>query len=186
MEDRDILALYLKRDEQAIRETERAYGSYSFTIAKNILGHDSDAEETVSDMLLQLWNSIPPQKPESLKLYVARITRNLALSKWRSLTAQKRGGGQALAALEELGDCVSKEPDGIQQLDRKELGRCISRFLAQQSPRDSGVFLCRYFHLEDTAQIARRFRLKESNVLQILSRTRKRLKAYLVKEGYDL
>ena len=184
MDERDILALYIKRDEQAVRETERAYGSYSFTIANNILRCDADAEEVVADSLLKLWCSIPPQKPKSLRLYLACVTRNLALSKWRSLSAQKRGGGQVLVALEELGDCVSDPNSTEQLLDKKELGNCISRFLYTQSARDRALFMRRYFHMEDTAQLAREFRLKEANVLQILSRTRRRLKDHLIEEGY--
>lgn len=186
MDDRDILSLYIKRDEQAVSETERAYGSYSFAIANNILRGHADAEEVVADSLMKLWCSIPPQKPKSLKLYLARVTRNLALSKWRSLSAQKRGGGQVLVALEELGDCVSDDDDVEALMDKKELGSCISRFLQSQTARDRALFLRRYFHMEDTAHLAREFRLKEANVLQILSRTRRRLKDYLIKEGYSL
>ena len=186
MDDRQIVALYKKRDEQAVAETERAYGSYCFAIAQNVLGCREDAKEVLLDTWLQAWISIPPQEPENFKLYLARITRNLALSKWRARNAAKRGGGQVTVALEELGDCVCADGDASDVLDKKELSRCISQFLLCQSQRDRAVFLRRYFHLEDTACIARRYGLRESNVLQILSRTRKKLKQYLIQEGYDL
>jgi len=186
MEDEQIIALYLKRDEQAVSETERAYGGYCFSVANNILCCDADAEEVVADTWMKAWNSIPPQHPKSLKLYLARITRNLALSTWRSRSAGKRGGGQVLVALEELGDCVSGDGDVSHALDKKELGKAISDFLRSQNARDRAVFLRRYFYMEDTEEISRRFGLRESNVLQILSRIRRRLKHYLIQEGYDL
>ena len=91
-----------------------------------------------------------------------------------------------LIALEELGDCVSGDGDVSSALDKKELGRAISAFLQTQNQRDRSVFLRRYFYLEDTGAIARRFGLREANVLQILSRTRKKLKQYLIQEGYEL
>ena len=111
MEDRQIIELYNRRDEQAIAETERAYGRYCFSVANNILLDRSDAEEVVADMLMNAWSAIPPQQPQNLKLFLAKITRNLALSKWRARTTGKRGGGQVLIALEELGDCVSDHHD---------------------------------------------------------------------------
>lgn len=186
MEDHQIIALYIKRDEQAVAETERAYGSYCFSVANNVLNSYPDAEEVVADTWLKAWNTIPPQKPQSLKLYLAKIARNLALSKWRARSAGKRGGGQVLVALEELGDCVSDRQDVGCHLDRKELGRILSAFLRREHPRDRAVFLQRYFYLESTAQISRQFGLTEANVLQILSRTRRKLKKYLIQEGYAL
>lgn len=186
MDDNRIIAMFEKRDQQAVTEAERTYGQYCYTVAKNILGNDADAEEAVNDTWLQVWNSIPPQKPAHLKAYLGKITRNLALSAWRQQTAEKRGGGQVQLALDELGECVGENTGPEIQLDAKELGRSISQFLRGQSSRDRGVFLRRYFYLEATPAIARHYGLKEDNVLQILSRTRKKLRQYLTKEGYDL
>lgn len=104
MEDEAILDLYFARDELAITETERKYGGYCYRIANRILHSHEDSEETVSDTFLQTWNTIPPQRPDFLKLFLARITRNLAFTRWRKLTAAKRGGGETELVLEELGD----------------------------------------------------------------------------------
>lgn len=186
MDDSGIIALFEKRDQQAVTEADRAYGDYCHAVAKNILGNDADAEEAVCDTWLQAWNSIPPQKPTYLKLFLGKITRNLALSAWRRQSAQKRGGGQVQLALEELSECVSdgSSPEG--RLEAKELAKSISDFLRKQPTRDRGIFLRRYYYLEDTPTVARCYGLKEDNVLQILSRTRRKLKLYLIKEGYDL
>lgn len=186
MEQCEIIELYFERDERAIEESKKAYGAHCHRIAYSVLGNDADAEETVSDAMLKAWQHIPPDRPAELKLYLSKITRNLALSQWRSRKAGKRGGGQVLIALEELGDCVPGDMDVAQQLDRKELGRTISEFLRREKERDRVLFLRRYFYLEDTASLAARYGLKEANVLQILSRTRRKLKQYLIREGYDL
>ena len=186
MEDQKIIDLFFARDEKALQETQRAYGGYCHAEARSVLGCDRDAEEVVSDALLRVWKTIPPQRPASLKLYMARIARNLAISRWRALGAEKRGGGQMLMALEELGDCVSGNTDVSDRLDKKELGKAISAFLRDQKERDRGIFLRRYFYMEDIGAIARRYGMREANVLQILSRTRKKLKQYLIQEGYDL
>ena len=55
MEDKAILDLYVARDELAIAETDRKYGSYCFSVANQILRSAEDSEETVSDTLWQAW-----------------------------------------------------------------------------------------------------------------------------------
>ena len=101
MEDNVILDLYFARDELAITATARKYGRYCYSIADRILNSHEDSEETVSDTLLQAWNSIPPQRPDFLKLFLAKISRNLAFTRWRKLSAVKRGGGITELVLEE-------------------------------------------------------------------------------------
>lgn len=186
MEEQSIIELFWHRDERAVEEAHRAYGSYCHSIARSVLGNDADAEEVVSDTLLTLWNSLPPQKPNSLKLYMAKIVRNISMSKWRAGTAKKRGGGRVMVALEELGDCVPAKQEVSHSLEQKELSQAISAFLLGEKARDRTVFLRRYFYFDSTADIAAHCGIKESHVLQILSRTRRKLRTYLIQEGYDL
>lgn len=186
MEDSRILDLYWQRDEQAIRETKDAYGGYCFSVANAVLENAWDAEEVVSDTWIQAWNSIPPNRPAHLKQYLAKIARNLALNAYLAQNAQKRKGDQVSLALEELGECIPSGETAEGHLEERELKDTISRFLRTQPLREQGIFLRRYFYLEPVEEIAQRYGLKEANVFQILSRTRRKLKAYLTKEGYAL
>lgn len=77
MDDLKIIELYFSRDEQALRETADKYGAYCMAVSMSILRSQPDAEECVNDTYLKTWNSIPPTRPSSLKLFLARITRNL-------------------------------------------------------------------------------------------------------------
>ena len=43
MEDKEIVALYWKRDERAILETSKKYGAYCYAIARNILSSPEDS-----------------------------------------------------------------------------------------------------------------------------------------------
>ena len=183
MEDKQIIDLYFSRDEQAISETSKKYSSFCHTIAYRILQSLPDAEECVSDTWLRAWNAMPPQKPNVLRQFLAKITRNLSLDRWRATQAQKRGGGAAEVALEELGECVCGSADPATQLELEELKTAISAFLQELPERDRNIFLRRYFYLEDTAAIARRYVLRQANVRLILSRTRQKLKDFLQKEG---
>lgn len=186
MNDNAIVALYFARDEQAVAETERKYGPYCFTVANAILENQSDSEETVSDTWLRAWNTMPPKKPDVLKLYLAKITRNLAFSRWRERTAEKRGGGQMELCLEELSQCLATLQTPEEALNGKELAAAIRRFLDTLPHREQDIFLRRYFFLEESATIADRYSMKSATVLRTLSRTREKLRRYLQKEGYVL
>jgi len=186
MEDTKILDLYFARDEQAVAETASKYGAYCFSLANSILSDKQDAEEAVSDTYWKAWNSIPPQRPEVLKLFLAKITRNLSFSRWRKLTAEKRGGGEMALVLEELSECVAAPGSVEDRMNGKELAKAIRSFLNTIPPREQDIFLRRYFFVEESGAIARRYGMKPATVLRTLSRTRSKLKQYLSKEGYGV
>ena len=184
MNDEQILDLYFARDEQALVETDRKYGGYCFTMANSILHNDQDAEETVSDTYLKAWNAIPPKRPGIFKMFLAKITRNLAFTRWRAYSAEKRGGGEMELVLEELADCLAAPGSVEDTMDAKELARAIRAFLDTLPEREQNIFLRRYFFVEESETIARRYGMKPATVLRTLSRTRMKLKRYLLKEGY--
>lgn len=186
MDDEKIIELYFARDEQAVAETDRKYGGYCFTLANTILNNREDAEETVSDTYIKTWNAIPPRKPQVLKMFLAKITRNLSFSRWRKLSAEKRGGGAMELVLEELDACIPAPGTVEDNLNGKELAKTIRCFLSTLSQREQDIFLRRYFFVEETDAIALRYGMKSATVLRTLSRTREKLKNYLTREGYAL
>jgi RNA polymerase sigma-70 factor (ECF subfamily) len=185
MEDTKIIDLYFARNETAITETDQKYGTYCRSIAWNILQNHEDSEECVSDTWLRAWNAMPPQRPRVLRQFLAKITRNLSLDRFRADHAQKRGSGEVPLALEELKECVGSG-DPATDAERKLLEELIGQFLQQLSQRDRGVFLRRYFYMESRKDIAARYGMKETNVRLCLSRTRQRLREYLRKEDFPL
>ena len=76
MEDEQIIDLFFRRDQGALRETERKYNRYLYAVAHRILGNHEDSEECVNDALLSAWNTIPPQRPSVLRMFLARFVRN--------------------------------------------------------------------------------------------------------------
>lgn len=184
MEDSQILALYWEKDPEAISATADKYGAYCSAIAKNILRHAEDVEECVNDTWLHAWNAIPPQRPKVLRMFLAKITRNLSFDRLNAQKAQKRGEGEIVLVLDELAECLGGGTDTEEEYAAKELGQCIGRFVRALPERDGNIFVRRYFFAEFIADIAKRYGLSESHVTVILSRTRKKLKAHLLKEGY--
>ena len=182
MLDEEIVALYWARDERALAETERTYGSLCRGLARRILKNAEDAEECVSDAWLRLWDRIPPERPDSLGGYLTRILRNLCLDRLRREDAVKRGGRAVTVSLEELSS-VTGRGDVESGLLAEELGQAVGRFLRTQSELARNVFLRRYYYFDTRAEIARRYEISAAQVSVLLSRTRKRLRSYLQKEG---
>lgn len=184
MEDSQILALYWEKDPEAISATADKYGAYCSAIAKNILRHAEDVEECVNDTWLHAWNAIPPQRPKVLRMFLAKITRNLSFDRFNARNAEKRGGGEIMLVLDELAECLAGGTNVEAAYEGKELEQCIQCFVRSLSERDGNVFLRRYFFTEPVAVIAERYGLTENHVMVILNRTRKKLKLELMKEGY--
>ena len=184
MDDSQIMDLYWQRNEEAIQETDRKFGSYCFAIADNILHNAEDAKECVNDTWLKVWNAIPPQRPNNLRMFVAKIVRNLSFNRFNAHSAAKRGSGEILLVLDELSECLAGNSNVEHEYAAKELGQCIRGFIRTLPERDGNVFVRRCFYTEAVSEIAKRYALTENNVMVILSRTRKKLKTHLIEEGF--
>ena len=176
MEDSQIVTLYFRRSEQAIQETDNKYGHYCFQIASRILSSPEDGEECVSDTYLTAWNSIPPTRPASLAPFLGKITRHIALDRWRRRFAQKRGGGEVALALEEL----EETPEAA--LNRKEFRDGLNRFLESLPERERVIFVSRYWYLRSIREISEGTGLSEGSIKTQLCRTRKKLRFFLEQE----
>lgn len=183
MEDTQIINLYFARNEQAIQETDTKYGGYCYSIAYNILTNQEDAEESVSDTYLSAWNAIPPRRPPALAAFLGKITRHISIDRWRKYRAFKRGEGQIEIALDELSECVSGAESAEDHAIRKEILATINRFLGELTDIERNVFICRYWYLDSSEQIAEKSGFSVSKVKSMLFRIRKRLNTHLEKEG---
>jgi len=184
MDDKLIVELYWKRDPDAISETSHKYGAYCYTIANNILHSHGDSEECVNDTWLRVWDSVPPQRPSVLRMFLAKITRGVAFNRYNAGIAEKRGGGEIAAVLDELAECVADSSDVHTQYEANELCRSINRFIHSLPEKDGNIFLRRYFFNDSVSDIAKHYRLSKNNVMVILSRTRKKLRKLLTEEGF--
>ena len=183
MDDSKIIDLYWTRSQQAIVESERKYGTYCRTVARNILDRAEDAEECVNDTWLRAWNTIPPQRPTFLQAFFGKLTRNLSLDRWRRDHAQKRGGSQVELALEELEDCLAARDRVDETLNAQITARLISDFVRGLPQQDRLLFIRRYWYLDDIQTLAKTMCMGQNQVKSRLHRIRLRLKTELEKEG---
>ena len=178
MEDSNIIALYWSRDEAAIEESHKKYGSYCYTVAYNILRSEQDSEECVNDTWHNAWRAIPPERPNKLQAFFGRIARNLALDRYGYAKAQKRNADLE-TAIDEYYSCI---PNGVSIEDECILKALINGFLESIDLRSRTIFMRRYFYACSVQEIARSMGMSETNVSVSLHRTRMKFKAYLEKE----
>ncbi len=180
LSDSEIVDLYFARDERAIRETERQYGRACMRIATDIVGNRMDAEECVSDTYLKTWDSIPPNRPQSLYAYVCRIVRNVAINRLEHMTAARRNRDMTIS-LSELEACMP-----IREEVAGELSDILSTFLRGLSDLDRRLFLGRYWYAMSVKDLAAERGMTPNAVTLNLRRTRERLRTYLTERGYTV
>ena len=183
MEDNRIIELYFSRDEQAIRHTADKYGAYCTAVSMSILHSEPDAEECVNDTYLKTWNSIPPTRPHSLKLFLARIVRNLSINRHRALHSDKRNRDLEVS-LSELEPCFPS-PEDMNECGG-ELSELLNEFLEGLPKIDRVMFVQRYWYSLTAAEISAEHELSENAVWVRLHRSRERLREFLTERGYKL
>ena len=182
MEDQKIIKLLWKRTENAIDALAKKFGSRLMSIAMNILGVYQDAEESVNDTYLAVWNTIPPKKPDPLAGYVYATGRNISLDRLKYISAEKRSGRYDIP-IDELTGCIPA-PALEETVDERELGLAINRFLGTISADNRTLFLRRYWFGDGVQTIAKDLGLRENTASVRLSRLRTQLREFLMKEGY--
>lgn len=184
MDDCEIIGLCFDRNEAAISEIEKKYGRLCSIVANKILGNAEDSEECVNDAFLKVWNSIPPAKPSSLKGYICKITRNLALMRLRHDNRQKRSS-QLAVSLSELEEVL---PDNRinPAVDSEEIAAAVNSFLIRQRPVVRKIFVLKYVYFYTQKEIAEHFSFSENKVNSMLFRARKKLREHLEKEGIEI
>ena len=103
MDETWILQRFLARDEEGLAAAYTQLGPGLTALAARIAGPET-AEECVNDALLAAWQAIPPLAPVHLAAYLAKLTRNAALNRYRAQNAQKRGGSIVAVSLDELAE----------------------------------------------------------------------------------
>lgn len=186
MEDLKIIELYNERSESAIEKTAEKYGAYLFSTAFNVVRSHEDAEECVSDGYLKTWNAIPPARPNSLKLFIAKIVRNSAIDRWLANTAEKRGGSQIPICLDELSEIAAPNSGSDSEFDSKAAAEVISRYLSKKDFESANIFVRRYWYMDSIAEIAEKYNASEGRVKTLLFRMRAELKEELSKEGIKI
>lgn len=186
MEDRDIIAMFYARCEDAIAETGKKYGALLMNIALNVLGDRFTAEECVSDTYLRAWDTIPPEKPEVFSAYLAKIVKNRSIDAYRRNHSEKRKKTSFAESFEELSELVSGKESTESEVDGKLLSEAIDRYLREIPEERRRVFILRYFYCDPLKKIGRDMDITVPKLKSMLFRERAALRDYLEEEGFNI
>lgn len=181
MEDNEIIELYWQRDQRAIFESQSKYQRYCSVIADNILNCREDTEECVEDTWMRAWGSIPPNRPSRLRVFLGKITRNLAIDRYRRRKAAKYGEGQIALCLDELAECIGTDESIVDDIALKE---ALNGFLRGLNRQAREIFMLRYWYMFSVKDAARCCNTSEGAMKMSLKRTREKLRDHLEKEGF--
>ena len=185
MEDEKIIALFFQRSEQAIQALDEKYGPRCHQVSYNILNDRQDAEECVNDAYFGAWNAIPPAKPNPLLTYLLKIVRNLSCKRYWQKGAAKRNSNYTIA-LQEIEACLADRNTVEDAIEARELARILETFLDTLSGENRVIFLRRYWFSDSYQDIAQRVGLSEKTISVRLTRTRQRMRQYLMERGMIL
>lgn len=186
MTDEEIIALLFHRNEAALNIISEKYISYSKAISYDILKNNEDAEECANDMLIAIWESIPPKKPNSLKAYIGKITRNISINRLTKNNAQKRGADLERISFDELDFMISSDVIIEEEIFLEQARIIINTFLSSLNKRHRIIFVRKYWYMDSIEDIAKQSKLSKNNVKVILFRLREKLKKELVKGGFSI
>ena len=186
LSDDEIVALYFDRNEKAIAESEKKYGSLILSICRGVLRDDLDADECLNDVLLKLWERIPPVRPQSLCAFTCKVARETAIGRYRQKTAGKLVPRALTASLDEIDEVIPSALSVEEESDAKELAGVINGFLKRERKKSRLIFVNRYFYNEPVGRIAEILDMNERAVYRELNKLKERLGKALIKEGYIL
>lgn len=185
MNDREIINLFLARDENAIKLTDERYGAKLKSIAFAILNDRESAEECINDTYLEAWNRIPPHEPADYLLeFLTKIVRHIAIDRCRKEKRQKRRV-ESCELTQEMLECIPAENSDDGQ-GCEDLTEVINRFLETCTDEQQNVFVRRYWYFDTIPQISERYGFTQSKVKVMLHRMRTNLKKRLKAKGYDI
>ncbi len=185
LKDEEINGLFFDRDERAVSETDKKYGAYLKAVAKDMTGDRRDAEECVNDVYLAAWNSIPPERPASLKAYLTVLIRRAALDVIKKSKRARRIPKKLYEPLDDLAELLP-DKDAESMLDERALSDIINSYVGSLTPRGRYIFMSRYYVNRPIGVIAEKLDLSVSTVKKELASIKAGLKEKLLQEGYTL
>ncbi len=180
--DERIIEMLFDRDEQGLTVAEEKYGTLCRKVAYNIIGDYDEVGDCINSSLFQLWNAIPPARPECLKAYLCGIVRNVAVS----IRKKRKVYNDSQTNFSELSEIFSDSEDTEGQFDGKMLGAYINEFLSGQKETNRKIFVMRYYYNFNIRDISLTLKMKEATVKTKLFRIRGELKLFLSEKGYNI
>jgi len=181
MNEKELIMQLKNAEPAALEQAIREYSGYTMAVLSKILGNHAapqDKEELLTDVFVALWKSRSMLREEgALKFWLAVVARNAAFGFLRKMRFTE--------PLEE-NRLTDEEADLFSVTERRERIQTVRQAVEILSEEDRDIFLRHYFWKQTVVRIADETGIKESTIKSKLSRGRKKLKAFLIREDCTL
>ncbi|MDY0278204.1 MAG: sigma-70 family RNA polymerase sigma factor [Acholeplasma sp.] len=183
MTDEEIAKRLQQKDSEIFDYIMDHYNKLLWVVVGNVLekvGSSEDIEDCISDIYIKLLENpkIYDYKKGSLKSFLVRVGKNIAIDKYRKLS---RGNVKILR--EHSG--VYDDEDLLQSMITKESKEKILEVVDNLKEPDREIIIRRYFYNENVKDISEKMTLPSKKIENTLYQGKLRLKTILVaKEGF--
>ena len=145
MTDNAIVDLFFARDEEAITECDKKYGTPLRSFGARLTNDTYTSEECVNDTYMKTWSTVPPTDPRDyLFAYLSKIMRNKCIDRLKSQDRIKRGAAFTTLS-SELTEATPSGETSDSLAIRNELSALISAYLRGVKNEWREIFVMRYF-----------------------------------------
>lgn len=178
-DERKLAAKLKNGDTEVLGEIIDCYTGYVRAVIRNFSRGsfpEQDVDELCSDVFFMLWLHRENLDAEiGIRSYLSAIARNTVKNRFKA----------AKQPCEDISELDIPSDFSIEDAaELRETLRCIDEGLETLTERDGELFARYYFYGESTVEIARKLNMSEGTVRSALSRTRTKLKNYLMERGF--
>lgn len=180
MTDEEISKRLQQKDMEIFDYIMEHYNKLLWVVVGNILvksGSPEDIEDCISDVYIKLLENpkLYDHKKGSLKSFLVRVGKNLAIDKYRKLTRNK------VTTIHEHSD-VCEDEDLLRSMLTKESREKILEVLDNLKEPDREIIVRRYFYDEKVKAISEKMSLPSKEIENKLYQGKLKLKTILISE----
>ena len=114
---------------------------------------------------------------------MSKLTRNIAVDRFRKNSAARRIPSEMTVALEELDDCLATSSESVEEeVQVRELIRVLNAYLKSLDEDSCFMFVSRYYYADPVPAIARMLGIGASSAYKQLAAMRNDVKRMLLLE----
>ena len=180
IDERQLAEKLRNGDTAALERIMEGFAGYVCAVIRNFSRgtlSEEDIDELCSDVFFKTWQRRETLNPEiGLRAYLSAIARNAVKNRFRD----------APPPAEDILELQIPDDFSVEKAaELNEMLSCMNDALRTLGEEERKIFMRFYFCGETSSEIARNTGLGESSVRSKLSRTRTKLKDYLIKRGFD-
>ena len=173
-----------KGDQDAFAELVRLYEKKVFALTTRMCKNPEDAAEAAQEAFLAAWQGLPNFRGDAaFSTWLYRLASNACIDLLRREGRHQSAAGPSFNDEETGLEVTDTAPTPAETLERKELRQQIELGLQSLSTEHRQVLILREIHQLSYDEISRILKLDTGTVKSRISRGRRQLRNFLLKNG---